>query len=230
MHLTSFGSVTRGLMAITRRSALFSNIFIELMVRTEIPWALSRCFCGADPCCSLHCDWWCSQNDWDGICNSKTYRGYRTIVRRGLASIYTLFQLLIAWKSLGRTSINAHSNQHPHHWNDFGSKGQNVPLPKTLNLSTGKISTQQTGFNNATWGDSTSTFVRLISKAFAHKEHKFEEIIASTKEFSKKSRRPDNSADGTPAGGEEDEELNKCALLEDISSSECGSEAGSVEV
>jgi hypothetical protein len=110
------------------------------------------------------------------------------------------------------------------------AKGKNVPLPKTLNLSTGKISTRQTGFNDATWGNSTRAFVRSISKAFARKEHKFAEIIASAKEFSKKSRCPDNSADGTPAGGEEDEEIDERALLEDISSSESGSEAGSVEV
>jgi hypothetical protein len=57
------------------------------------------------------------------------------------------------------------------------AKGKNVPLSKTLNLSTGKISTWQTGFDNITWGNSTCTFTRLITKAFAgeEKEYKFTE-------------------------------------------------------
>jgi hypothetical protein len=69
-------------------------------------------------------------------------------------------------------------------------KGKNVPLLKTLNCSTGKkISTQQTGFNNITWGNSTHTFTRSIMKAFVgkEKEYKFTEVITDTKEFSKKS-------------------------------------------
>jgi hypothetical protein len=108
------------------------------------------------------------------------------------------------------------------------AKGKNVPLLKTLNLSTGKISTRQTGFNDITWGNSTCTFTRSIMKAFGgkEKEYKFTEVITHAKEFSKKSRCVDDSANG----GNEDEELDERALLEDISSSEGGSEAGSVEV
>ena len=39
-----------------------------------------------------------------------------------------------------------------------------TPLPKTLNHSAAKTSTQQTGFNAVTWGQPTRTYVKSIAK------------------------------------------------------------------
>jgi hypothetical protein len=99
------------------------------------------------------------------------------------------------------------------------AKGRNVTLPKTLNPSTGKISSRQTGFNDITWGETTRRYVRSISKAYRKKPEKFDEIIARAKDISKKSRRTDDDT-GTPDGDatEEDDDLDE--ELVDISSSE----------
>lgn len=110
------------------------------------------------------------------------------------------------------------------------AKGKTMPLPKTLNHSTGKISTRQTGFNDVTWGDSTRTYAKSITKAFNKKQDKLTDIITRAKEFSRKSRRadgaktmPDSDAD------DEEEDLDERALLVDISSSESGSEGDASE-
>jgi len=105
------------------------------------------------------------------------------------------------------------------------AKGRNVTLPKTLNRSTGKISTRQTGFNDITWGETTHKYVRSISKAYKKKPEKFDKIIASTKDFSKKSHRTDDGTGGTPNGDvAEDDDLDE---LVDISSSKEDNESGS---
>ncbi|KAG2337210.1 hypothetical protein BDR05DRAFT_1005226 [Suillus weaverae] len=82
----------------------------------------------------------------------------------------------------------------------LAAKGKSIPLPKTLNHSTGKVSNRQTGFNN-----------------------KFQTVITSAKEFSKKSHcsANDRAIDYAVA---EDEDLDECAQLVDISESESGSE------
>jgi hypothetical protein len=63
-----------------------------------------------------------------------------------------------------------------------GSRG--ISLPKMMNHSTGKTSTRQTGFNDVTWGTSTRAYAKAIRKL---QDHKFEAIITSSLEFSKKS-------------------------------------------
>ncbi len=73
------------------------------------------------------------------------------------------------------------------------AKGRNVTLPKTLNHSTGKISNQQTGFNDVTWGPTTCKYVKSISKVYKKKPEKFNKIIACAKEFSKKSHHANES-------------------------------------
>jgi hypothetical protein len=99
------------------------------------------------------------------------------------------------------------------------AKGRNVTLPKTLNHSTGKISSRQTGFNDITWGGTTRKYVRSISKAYKKKPEKFDEIITRAKEFSKKNRRANDSA-GSADGDATEEEDDLDEELVDISSSE----------
>jgi hypothetical protein len=99
------------------------------------------------------------------------------------------------------------------------AKGKPMPLPKTLNHSAGKISTHQTGFNDITWGDSTHAYAKSITKAFNKKQDKLTDIITCAKEFFRKSHNAD----------EEEEDLDECALLVDISSSESGSEGDASE-
>ena len=61
----------------------------------------------------------------------------------------------------------------------------------------GKISNQQTGFNDITWGETTYKYVWLILKVYKKKPEKFNKIITHTKEFSKKSHYADGGAGGT---------------------------------
>ncbi|KAI0249276.1 hypothetical protein BJV78DRAFT_1362940 [Lactifluus subvellereus] len=100
------------------------------------------------------------------------------------------------------------------------AKGRNVTLPRTLNYSTGKISNRQTGFNDITWGETTRKYAKSITKAYKKKSGRFDEIITHAKEFSKMSRRTDDSASGAPDGNatEGDDDLDE--ELVDITSSD----------
>ncbi|KAG1731104.1 uncharacterized protein EDB91DRAFT_1252355 [Suillus paluster] len=84
------------------------------------------------------------------------------------------------------------------------AKGKSIPLLKTLNHSTAKVSNQQTGFNDITWGSSTHSYVKSI-------------------EFSKKSHHSGNDR-AINDGVVNDEDLDKHAQLMDILESESGSE------
>ena len=104
------------------------------------------------------------------------------------------------------------------------AKGKIIPLPKTLNHSTGKASNRQTGFNDITWGKTTRSYVRSITKNLLKKDdngvihyEKFNEIIASALEFAKKSRRVDDTVIDVDA---EEEDLDERAQLVDISDSD----------
>ena len=93
-----------------------------------------------------------------------------------------------------------------------------MTLSKTLNHLTGNISNWQTGFNKS-WCETTSKYVKSISKAYKKKPRKFDEIITHAKEFSKKSHHTDEGTGRTPNGDatEEDDDLED--ELVDISSS-----------
>ena len=58
------------------------------------------------------------------------------------------------------------------------------PLPKSLNRSTGKYSTQATGFNDASSGENTHSLVKLIT----HKlwPESYDQIVEGTRAFAKK--------------------------------------------
>ncbi|KAG1873108.1 hypothetical protein F4604DRAFT_1681173 [Suillus subluteus] len=94
----------------------------------------------------------------------------------------------------------------------LAAKGRSIPLPKALNHLTGKVSNWQTGFNDVTWVNHES-----------FRDEKFQTVITSAKEFSKKSHRSgDNRAIDDAVA--EDEDLDEHAQLMDISESESGSE------
>ena len=60
------------------------------------------------------------------------------------------------------------------------SKGKNIPLPRTVNLSSGKESMRQTGFSDVAWGKATrgyATSARSLANV------KFDAIIQAAKEF-----------------------------------------------
>ncbi|KAG1844763.1 hypothetical protein C8R48DRAFT_678368 [Suillus tomentosus] len=98
-----------------------------------------------------------------------------------------------------------------------------ISLPKTMNQSTGKVSCRQTGFNDISWGTSTRAYAKAIMKNL--REDKFEVIIASAMEFSKKSRRPGDDVDD--AAVEDDLDLDERAQLVDISDTESEGNDGS---
>lgn len=95
-------------------------------------------------------------------------------------------------------------------------RSRSITLPKMMNHSTGKISTRQTGFNDITWGTSTRAYAKAIGKL---EGHKFEAIIASSLEFSKKSRRTSDER-LNDAVVEDVLDLDERAQLVDISDSE----------
>jgi hypothetical protein len=93
---------------------------------------------------------------------------------------------------------------------------RSISLPKMMNYSTGKTSTRQTGFNDVTWGTSTRAYAKAIRNL---QDHKFEAIITSSLEFSKKNRRAGDErlSDGV---AEDELDLDERAQLVDISDSE----------
>ncbi|KAG0705983.1 hypothetical protein DFH29DRAFT_1028190 [Suillus ampliporus] len=98
----------------------------------------------------------------------------------------------------------------------LAAKGKSIPLPKTLNHSTGKVSNRQMGFNDITW------------------DEKFQAIITSAKEFSKKSHHSgnDRAVDDTVDDEDLDERCGEPSIfphpqraqLMDISEFESGPE------
>lgn len=97
-----------------------------------------------------------------------------------------------------------------------------ISLLKMMNQLTGKVSCQQTGFNDISWGTLTRAYAKAIMKNL--REDKFEVIIASAMEFSK-SRRPGNDIDDVAM--EDDLDLDEHAQLVDISNTESKGDDGS---
>ncbi|KAG1793244.1 uncharacterized protein HD556DRAFT_1238063, partial [Suillus plorans] len=98
-----------------------------------------------------------------------------------------------------------------------------ISLPKMMNQSTGKVFCRQTGFNDISWGTSTRAYAKAIMKNLC--EDKFEVIIASAMEFSKKKKSPGNDVDD--AAVEDDLDLDERAQLADISNTESEGDDGS---
>ena len=60
------------------------------------------------------------------------------------------------------------------------------PLPKSLNQSTGKYSTQATGFNDASLGENTRSLVKLITHKL--RPESYDKIVEGARAFAKKTR------------------------------------------
>ena len=90
---------------------------------------------------------------------------------------------------------------------------KNIPLPKTLNQSTGKISNHQTGFNDASWGGSTRAYVRGINANLSNKN--FDKIIDRAMAFARKSQRATGASTETKTKTSAGDaiELDKRALI-----------------
>ena len=93
------------------------------------------------------------------------------------------------------------------------AKGKTISLPKTLNYSTGKVSNRQTGFNDATWGKSTRSYVNGINENLA--DDMFELIIRRAKGFAKMSRNTQDKSDQTANVDAVRSEPDKRAQLKD---------------
>jgi hypothetical protein len=93
------------------------------------------------------------------------------------------------------------------------AKGKTISLPKTLNYSMGKVSNQQTGFNNATWGKSTCLYVNGINQNLA--DNMFELIICQAKGFAKTSRHTQDKSNQMAKVDTIRSEPDKCTQLKD---------------
>src|ERR1700728_3864094 len=95
------------------------------------------------------------------------------------------------------------------------AKGKTISLPKTLNYSMGKVSNRQTGFNDATWGKSTRSYVIGINNL---SDDMFELIICHAKEFVKMSHQTHSKGEFdqmATGGAAKVEEHDKCSQLKD---------------
>ena len=95
-----------------------------------------------------------------------------------------------------------------------GKSTRNISMPKKLNQSTGKVSNRQTGFNDASWGNSTRAYVQGIDSNLSSKS--FNKIIQDAKAFARKSRRVEDKTEVSAATGSSDAiRLDKRAQLKD---------------
>ena len=73
------------------------------------------------------------------------------------------------------------------------SKGKTIPLPHTMNFSSGKELTRQTGFSDVSWGKVTRAYT---SSAGSLADRKFDAIIQDAKEFLKPIRSRNKTTNG----------------------------------
>lgn len=97
----------------------------------------------------------------------------------------------------------------------LAAKGRNVPIPKTLNHSTGKISSRQTGFNDKTWGRSTRLYLKSIQK---FPDDKFQTVMNRAMEFSKVCSAEDSDTILDGINDDDDDDDDERAQLVDVDS------------
>lgn len=95
------------------------------------------------------------------------------------------------------------------------ARGKTVPLPRILNLSTGRESTRQTGFSDAAWGNTTRSYAK---SAHALPRAKFEAIVKAAQVYMKPGRR--NLSTGATESVVDDEDKRACFVTNS------GSESG----
>ena len=94
------------------------------------------------------------------------------------------------------------------------SKGKNIPLPRTVNLSSAKESMHQTGFSDVAWGKATcgyATSARSLANV------KFDAIIQAAKEFLKPIRSCNKTTEAMEIINIDDDDDNERAHLVDNS-------------
>ena len=97
------------------------------------------------------------------------------------------------------------------------SKGKNIPLPRTVNLTTGKDSMRLTGFSHASWGKPTRAYT---TSATSLKDTKFELILQDAKEFLKPIRSRNKTTDAMDIINIDDDDDDERAHLIDNSGDE----------
>jgi hypothetical protein len=70
------------------------------------------------------------------------------------------------------------------------SKGKTIPLPRTLNLSSGKESMRQTGFSDTAWGKETRSYIKSIQ---SFSTAKFDTVVKEAQEYMKPVRSRGNT-------------------------------------
>jgi hypothetical protein len=94
------------------------------------------------------------------------------------------------------------------------SKGKSIPLPRTVNLSTGKESMRQTGFSDVAWGKATRGYA-ISARSLVNA--KFHAIIQDAKEFIKPLRSRNKTTDATEIIDIDDDDDDERAHLVDNS-------------
>ena len=92
------------------------------------------------------------------------------------------------------------------------SKGKAIPLPHTMNLSTGKESMRQTGFSDISWGKVTRSYA---SSAKSLADRKFDAIIQDAKDFLKPIRSRNKTTNGMDIINIDDDDDDERAHLVD---------------
>jgi len=101
------------------------------------------------------------------------------------------------------------------------SKGKIVPLPRTLNLSTGKESMRHTGFSDTAWGKATRCYA---TSARSLANTKFDAIIREAREFMKPIRSRGKTTDPTEIINVDDFDDERACLVDNSDSDvECKS-------
>jgi hypothetical protein len=92
------------------------------------------------------------------------------------------------------------------------SKGKNISLPRTVNLSSGKESMRQTGFSDISWGRASrayATSARLLA------DLKFDAIIQNAKAYLKPIRSRNRTTDEAEVINIDDDDDDERAHLVD---------------
>lgn len=97
------------------------------------------------------------------------------------------------------------------------SKGKNIPLPRTVNLSTGKESMRQTGFSDIAWGKTTRSYA---TRAKSLANAKFDVIIQDAKQFLKPIRSRNKITEATDVINIDDDDDDERVHLVDNSDDE----------
>lgn len=94
------------------------------------------------------------------------------------------------------------------------SKGKTIPLPRTVNRSTGKESMRQTGFSDVAWGKTTRSYA---ASARSLANVKFEAVIREAKEFLKPVRSRNKTTEAMDVINIDDDDDDERAHLVDNS-------------